>query len=51
MGGRFSLNLLNITGSRASSRLTHLKLHRNTRPDGAVSLPRKSRKVKEHVIT
>jgi len=34
------LHLLNITGSRTSSRLNNFKLYRNTRPDSAIPLSR-----------
>jgi hypothetical protein len=44
------IDLLNITSSQASFVLNDLKLHRGTRPDGAITLPRKSGKVKEHIV-
>jgi hypothetical protein len=41
---------LNITGSRASPVLNDLKLHLDPWPDGAITLPGESGKVKEHIF-
>ena len=44
-------NLLNITSSRARAIFNDLKLHRDSWLDSAITLPRDSGKVKEHIFS
>jgi hypothetical protein len=44
------LDLLDIASRQAGSALNDLKLHRDARSYRAITLPRKSRKVKEYIV-